>query len=81
MRFVPAVLPVLLRVVAALAVVPLTGGLLSAFMTLMSLRLVPGRRSLVRRSGLETGNGPLFDAPVDQALDRGEQRAVLATHQ
>jgi hypothetical protein len=80
-RLVPVFLPVLLRVVAALAMVLLAGGLPSAFMTLVPLRLVPRRRCVVRRSGLETGNDPLFDAPVDQALDRSEQRAVLAAHQ
>jgi hypothetical protein len=80
-RFVPVFLPVLLRVASALAMVLLVGGLPSAFMTLLPLRLVPGRRCMVRRSGLETGDGPLLDAPVDQALDRGEQRAVLAAHQ
>jgi hypothetical protein len=80
-RLVPVFLPVLLRMVAALAMVLLAGGLPSAFMMLMPLRLVPRRRCVVRRSGLETGDGPLLDAPVDQALDCGEKRAVLAAHQ
>jgi len=80
-RLVPVFLPVLLRVVAPLAMVLLAGRLPSAFMTLLPLRRVPRRRCVVRRSGLETGNGPLLDAPVDQALDRSEQRAVLAAHQ
>ena len=80
-RLVPVFLPIVLRVVAALARVLLAGGLPSALMTLLPLRLVPRRCCVVRRSGLETGDGPLLDAPVDQALYRGEQRAVLAAHQ
>jgi hypothetical protein len=80
-RLVSVFLPVMLRVVAALAMVLLAGGLPSALLTLLPLRLVPRHRGVVRRSGLEPGDGPLLDAPVDQALDRGEQRAVLAAHQ
>jgi hypothetical protein len=80
-RRVPVFLPVLLRVVAALTMVLLAGGLPPALMMLLPLRLVSGHRCVVRRSRLETGDGPLLDAPIDQALDRGEQRAVLAAHQ
>ena len=69
----PALLPVLLRMVAALAMVLLAGSLPSALMTLLPVRLVPRRRCVVRRSGLETSDGPLLDAPVDQALNRGQQ--------
>jgi hypothetical protein len=43
-RLVPVFLPVMLRVVAALAMVLLAGGLPSALMTLLPLRLVPRRR-------------------------------------
>lgn len=81
-RFVPAPLPVRLLVVAAFAVVRLRGGLLlPAPLALVSLRLGLTRRRVKRRSGLETGDGPLLDTLVDQALDRGQQRPVFAAHQ
>jgi hypothetical protein len=80
-RLVPVFLPILLRMVAALAMMLLAGCLPTALMALLPVRFLPGRRCVVRRSGLETGDGPLLDAPVDQALDRGEKRTVLAAHQ
>ena len=43
----PVFLPIMLRVVAALAMVLLAGGLPSAFMLLMPLRLVPRHRCVV----------------------------------
>src|SRR5262245_52810822 len=68
----------LLVAAVSVAVARLPAVLLPALMT---LRLVPLRRSLGRRRGLEARDDFLLDAPVGQALDRGEQRPVLVGHQ
>lgn len=80
-RLVPAPLPVSLPVVAALALLRLRHTLLPAALALVSALLGLARRGVERLSGLEAGDDPLLDPPVDQALDRGEQRPVLAAHQ
>jgi hypothetical protein len=74
--FMLAFLPVvpLLAVAAAVATIAaavarLPGALPPA---LVALRLVRLRRCLGCRSALEPGNDLLLDAPVDQALDRGQ---------
>src|SRR5688572_18251396 len=50
-------------------------------LALMALRLVSRRRRGRPRTGLESRHDALLDAPVDEALDCGEQRPVLAADQ
>jgi len=75
-RLVLAFLPVvpLLAVAAAVATIAAAVTRLPRALppALVALRLVRLRRCLGSRSALEPGNDLLLDAPVDQALDRGQ---------
>lgn len=54
---------------------------LSAWLLLSLARPGVTRRRSTMRSRLETRHNVLLDAPADQALDRSEERLVLATDQ
>jgi hypothetical protein len=75
-RLVLAFLPVVLLLAVAAAVATIAAAVTrlprALPPALVALRPVRLRRCLGSRSALEPGNDLLLDAPVDQALDRGQ---------
>jgi hypothetical protein len=71
-RLVLAFLPVVLLLAVAAVAAAVTRLPRAPPPTLVALRFVRLRRCLGSRPALEPGNDLLLDAPVDQALDRGQ---------